>query len=441
MTGAALRRAAAGLAANLALLVAALLAAAVIGEIALRAIYNAPLHRGRRMFVFYQHDPILGWRTKPNARGMYVKDEFAAFLEFNSRGARGPEHAATKAAGAFRILVLGDSFAEGYTVEFAHLFSELMSREIASSTGRTCESINCGTTGYSTDQELLLFRETCAAYNPDLTVLLVFDNDVWHNAQAESYERAKPLFRVDADSLVLTNTPIPAPASWATQGPGQGAGALVAPRAWGARLKARLGDESYLYNRVRTALQTLRSTRRAGRPARDDAPREDAALDEAGAGAAAIDEIPGEFRLYETEARADVSHAWRLTDAILATLARETRAAGSELLVFYVPRGERIRPEHWRATERRYGISRDAWDLSRVAAGLREICARNGIHFIDPTERFVEEDAAARKKGERLYYAQDGHWTARGHALAGRLLAAEVAASYLGADLVGPPLR
>ncbi len=432
------RRAAAGLAVNLALSAAALIIACLAGEIVLRAFYHAPLHRSRRMFVFYQHDPILGWRTKPNARGMYVKDEFAAFLEFNSRGARGPEHAAAKAPGAFRILVLGDSFAEGYTVEFADLFSETMSREIASATGRPCESINCGTTGYSTDQELLLFRNVGASYRPDLTVLLVFDNDIWYNVQTEGYDHAKPLFRVDGDSLMLTNTPIPAPESWGTEGPGEQRGERAAPPVWPLRLKEKLGEESYLYNLVRTRLGTLRSSLRAGRVVRAGAASD--SVEERGSEGAGVPsaEIPGEFRVYEVQTCAEVSGAWRVTEAILAALARETHAAGSELLVFYVPRGERIRPDHWRSTERRYGISRNAWDLSRVATGLRDICSHHGIDFIDPTERFIEDDAAARAKGERLYYAQDAHWTARAHALAGRLLAAHIAERYLAAATAVP---
>jgi len=436
MTAPARRRLAAGIAANVALSAAALLAALVAGEIVLRVIYRAPLHRSRKMFVFYQHDPVLGWRTIPNARGMYVKDEFAAFLEFNSRGARGPEHAAEKSPGAFRILVLGDSFAEGYTVEFAQLFSEIMSREITSATGRLCESIDRGTSGYSTDQELLLFREVGAGYRPDLTVLLVFDNDVWENAQAEGYGRAKPLFRVDGDSLILTNTPIPAPETQGAAWSQRLDNGRFAPRAWSAKLRAMLGDESYLYNLLRTRLRTLEAPRRAKH--RGTPRRERDAHDGAGVGAEAA-HPPGEFLVYEREARPDVDEAWRLTEALLAALARETRAAGGELLVFYVPRGERIRADHWESTERRYGISRDAWDLSLVAANLGEICSRRGIDFIDPTERFVEDDAVARAKGERLYYAQDAHWTARAHALAGRILAETIAERYVGE--AAPPAR
>lgn len=426
------RRGSSGLLANLALSAVALAAALVGAEAALRVAYRAPLHRGSRMFVFYQHDPLLGWRTKPNARGMFVKDEFATFLEFDSRGARGPGRPAAAAPGSYRILVLGDSFAEGYTVGFADLFSEAMSREISAATGRRCESVNCGTTGYSTDQELLLFREAGAYYRPDLTALLVFDNDVWHNTCTESYERAKPRFLVEGDSLRLTNTPVPAPPSWETAGPG--AGGAAAPPRLSAKLRAALGEESYLYNLVRTRYRTLEAMMRARRAARGAAPpRSDEERDAVARPAAGV-EIPGEFRVYEKDPVPEVAEAWRVTEAILAAFAREARAAGSELLVVYVPRGERIRPEHWRATERRYGIARDAWDLARVAAGLRDVCARHAIDFIDPTERFVAEDAAARAEGERLYYAQDGHWTARGHALAGRVLAAEITARYVSAS-------
>jgi hypothetical protein len=137
--------------------------------------------------------------------------------------------------------------------------------------------------------------------------------------------------------------------------------------------------------------------------------------------------LPGELLLYRTTPLPEVEEAWRVTEAILAALARDARDAGSALAVLYVPRGERIRPEHWRATEERYGIARGEWSLEQVGDRLRAACARAGIDCIDPTEALAEADRTARAKGERLYFPQDGHWTARGNEVVGRILADSLA--------------
>jgi hypothetical protein len=45
---------------------------------------------------------------------------------------------------------------------------------------------------------------------------------------------------------------------------------------------------------------------------------------------------------------------------------------------------------------------------------------------LDPTERFQAEAKRRIAKGERLYFAKDGHWNAAGHELAGEILAEDL---------------
>ena len=79
------------------------------------------------------------------------------------------------------------------------------------------EVINAGTGGYSTDQELLWFTTEGIKYRPDLTVLLVCYNDVLFNAVDRYWRGYKPLFRIDGDTLKLTNVPVPPPLPAAQQ--------------------------------------------------------------------------------------------------------------------------------------------------------------------------------------------------------------------------------
>lgn len=59
----------------------------------------------------------------------------------------------------------------------------------------------------------------------------------------------------------------------------------------------------------------------------------------------------------------------------------------------------------------------------RIETELGGICARLGIRFIDPSDRFVAEAAKPAGQGDRLHFPLDGHWNRQGHRLAGEILA------------------
>ena len=144
------------MAASLLLLMFATLISLAIAEIALRIVQRThPRHHQ----LFCEYHPVLGWQKKPNFSGIHVgpKEVYRVRETMNSKGIRGPEYPYEKPAQEFRIVALGDSFAEGYTVEFEDLFSEVLKRRLNRDQRRPVQVINAGTGGYSTDQELLWF--------------------------------------------------------------------------------------------------------------------------------------------------------------------------------------------------------------------------------------------------------------------------------------------
>ena len=99
------------------------------------------------------NDPLLGWAKPPGSEAWLRRAEYDVHLVVNAHGLRGPDRAYAKPEGTRRILLLGDSFSEGYTVpEEATLRAVLESSLAALGCGRW-EVINGGTQGYSTDQE------------------------------------------------------------------------------------------------------------------------------------------------------------------------------------------------------------------------------------------------------------------------------------------------
>jgi len=99
-------------------------------------------------------------------------------VQNNSRGIRGPEYAYAPGQHESRILVIGDSFTAGYTVQFEETFGQVAERDLNTRASRRHRVIAAGTEAYSTDQELLFFVEEGWKYRPDITVLMFFFNDI-----------------------------------------------------------------------------------------------------------------------------------------------------------------------------------------------------------------------------------------------------------------------
>src|SRR6185503_75564 len=164
----------------------------------------------RRAFAM-RYDPVVGWSKAPHLTGVYAPGEKRIEV-LNSRGLRGREYPYEKPANEYRVLVLGDSFAEGRLVGFHDTTFEVLERRLREAGGGPrYEVIGAGTGGYSTDQAFLWFDEEGRRYSPDLVVLMFYENDVWYNAQPVSSRGNKPLFELRGDHLVLTRVPVPKP--------------------------------------------------------------------------------------------------------------------------------------------------------------------------------------------------------------------------------------
>ncbi len=144
-----------------------------------------------------QFDAQLGWVKTPNAKVHRHTAEFDVHFEINALGLRDdPMTSPAKPAGKLRVLMLGDSFVQGYTVERQDLFVDILERWWQAE-GRDVDVINAGTEGYSTDQEALWLAGPGRAFQPDVVLLFPYQNDLYWNA-ATSYDRyQKPRINPD----------------------------------------------------------------------------------------------------------------------------------------------------------------------------------------------------------------------------------------------------
>jgi hypothetical protein len=218
---------------NLLVLVLALLAIEALTRL-LGIHFPAVARRGAIDRDLWVYDRTKGWFHAPLGSGeLFHGGPDRGLARINSLGLRGGEVSRSKPEGVKRVLVLGDSFVFGLGVDEDNLFTTHLEKLLNRSPDKRHEVLNLGVSGYSTDQEYILFQELGLRLSPDVVILVVCDNDFLGNTEDFAYRRYyKPYFERAADGLTLKNSPVP-----------------ILTRS--QRVKLFLGQESNVWNFVR----------------------------------------------------------------------------------------------------------------------------------------------------------------------------------------------
>jgi hypothetical protein len=295
----------------------------------------------------------------PGASVRYRRIEFDNRVQINSLGLRDREISVAKPPGVFRILVLGDSFAEGKQVAFDEVFPQRLERSLRERfPHRRWEVVNGGISGYGTAEEIKFFGVLGRALEPDLVILaFCVGNDVQNNV-------ASGYFRLH-DSR-LEELPLQP---------------LTARERWRARLREFGAAHFHVYQFLRDRYhRTASSTPEA------------------------LEESPVQVIAPADEA------GWRLTEALLDRLLELVNAADARFFFVAIPQRVQVFDDEWSAST---GL--ETGDNSRI-----EPQRRLGVYARQHLLPFLDllPDLHAASVGERAYFRIDGHWNAHGHRVA-----------------------
>ena len=139
-----------------------------------------------KMSVCFTHSP------NPELIYTFVPHSVDNNCEANSHGYRDYEFDYQKANGIYRVLIIGDSVAQGYGVKLEETFAKVLEKQLGKQQGHEeykVEVIILARAGYSTSQELILLKEEAMPYSPDLVIWSYVLNDpadpLFHNANGE----------------------------------------------------------------------------------------------------------------------------------------------------------------------------------------------------------------------------------------------------------------
>lgn len=319
-------------------------------------------------------DPDVGWRQIPSTVIWFRNQEFTVQVRTNSAGRFGPEAAEEPRRGAPRVILLGDSFVGATQMRYESTMAGLLPSLLADA--GDVEVVNEGSSGYGTDQEILVLERRDARLRPDVVVLVfTVANDAWNNLwelESKHTTYAKPYFEVDPQGELVLRPPI-APSVGVTDG-----------------LRSIL-SRSVLLTVVKTGLIDPLTL------AREQLYR----LDQLGV----LEQPAGAWE-----------RAWQVTSLLIVRFARDARAMGAKPLLVIAPDPCQV---HADLCSGRAALSDSTVPQDR----LRDAAGRAGVPVLDLLPAFRREAAS----GRRLYFARDLHWTADGQELAAREVARELA--------------
>lgn len=101
-------------------------------------------------------------------------------IRFNSEGLNMPERSTAKAAGIFRVLIVGDSVTQGVGADRTEeAFPNQVDAILQARSGGRVECWNGGIGGYNIDQVFAYLKTASPRYEPDLVVYAFNFNDYW----------------------------------------------------------------------------------------------------------------------------------------------------------------------------------------------------------------------------------------------------------------------
>lgn len=350
----------------------------------------------------YICSPTLGWLGRPNYQDVITREEYSRPVQFNAYGMYDTDHPLQKPANVFRILWLGDSFAQTLQVaetQTAHQQLENLLNARLGSAERRFEVVNAGVIGWGTGQELVYYREQGRRFQPDVVLLLFFmgndvdDNLPGHALTIDGFNCFAPYFpvcegRLEPDpwyyvpGLEPAWRHCPAAKKWLTGG-----------LSW-------LQQNSHLFAKIEPLLQSLTPRRLYGQ--------------QFGLPFAA---------LYIPEESEEVRYGWQVTEGLLAQFNRDVEADGAKFGVAIVAPREvvwlsQLKPEQLQSLYQSDPTFINA-QIDRPNRRLSAFLQKQSIPALDLQQPMIDYMTVTDAK---LYLPIDRHWTVAGNRLAAELV-------------------
>lgn len=354
-----------------------------ISELVLRwrAQQREPIEtRACRRFSPELHHELI---PKTICRSRYA--EWDTTFSVNELGFRDQDVAIPKPPDEYRVLLLGDSFIEGESVEVYQTAAWLLEKKLTRELGRPADVINMGVMSYSAIQYERMLAKWVDVLEPDLVIVAVdmsdFQNDYSYSFDLDEEGRFRNILfqqKMGVPHVVLPGV--------------------------STTLKFWLREHSVLYATVadRTK-QLIRRVSRIPEPTvfQVNDPKSD----------------PHYVTRSEENARDPLM--WEQFGSSMLSINQFLKERNIPWVTVIYPYGHQAAPDEWAIGRVKNGFESGKVYPTTAADLLVEFGEQHGFPVISLISAFQQ---AARESEEYLYWPYDGHFTPKGHeALAGEL--------------------
>lgn len=382
------------------------------------AIWKGLISKSPTRYILFKTDKNIGWVHVPNAEANWQgTGEYNVDVKMNALGLRDRERTYQKPADTFRILVLGDSFAEGTQVPLEQLFSIKLEKCLIERMNTDIEVINTGVTSYGIGDELLFFVNEGVKYQPDLVLVTIYAaNDAVRDLGRDIDDNMIQSFggyQFYLDDGHLKKYWL----AWAD------------PPEEISPLERFLRHYSALFYIFRAPDSRVR---REVNKFIDDWGPESASPEPALANPKDFpDYAYDESLIIFAEGFPDnpgvpprIKELWQLFEAIVQELQGQVKAHNAQMATVIIPADFQIHEEmyNYRVSkfQKRYGSLESLdWDIEAPNKAIAHFMRQNNIPTLDLMPDFQVYDAA---HDDLLYFSQDLHFNERGHQLAADLM-------------------
>ena len=390
-------------------------------------------------------------RNAPSADFRVERSEFSFRVVTNALGFRDPRLPEPKSPGVARIVVVGDSFTQGYGVDEEEAFPRRLEALLDAAGGvARWEVVNLGVPGTNPRDYAGNLRDVGLAYEPDVVLIAVGANDV-HDVRVQPRSgsqfgwerlseaqravlRPQPAWRALPRRLWPVLYPIAyahvsallAVGSAQARDAADEASSAASPstRVLDARWRDVLLVFADAYGRRAEVAETISSlpAERVARIRRVLSGETNIATE------GGEDDYWSLVAVVQPDLMSDAvllppsyDDAWRRTAARLRAVVHLARGADARVVMTLVPDQHQV-TARGRAVLDERGFRWDPRVLTdtTLVDRVRALAAAEGATFVDLLGDFRAH------ANEPLYFPRDGHWTAAGHELAARVLAADL---------------
>jgi hypothetical protein len=327
-----------------------------------------------------ENDSVLGHRYIRSFDGMVFVPEAGrkVRLRFNSVGFRGRDWSLEKPPGVRRIAIFGDSMVSGLEMDEPDILASQLERLLNQAQSRVrWEVLNFGLSGASPADQLVLYRELAARYQPDIVLGSYFCGNDLTDSTPQLSNNPRNYFELD-DSGRLYQLPTSA-------------------------VRKRFSDLLNRYSRFyvwqKEATRGLRYR-----------------VQKQTATASSI----AEWAAFYTGEEPELEHAWKVGAAVVREFARQAESNGSQFVLLVIPSAKQIYRDHFLEIIEASGRPAEQFDQDLPDKRLAAICREAKISSIPLTEALRAAAPSGSVQVEKEWLFNNGrlHWNKQGNHVA-----------------------